>query len=39
MRPAERGGIKKALANENFKDQSDEAIVKSLNKRFCSGAM
>lgn len=31
--------IKKALANENFKDQSDEAIVKSLNKRFCSGAM
>ncbi len=31
--------IKKALANENFEDQSDEAIMKSLNKRFCSGAM
>jgi len=31
--------IKKALSNEDFKDQSDEAIMKNLNKRFCSGAM
>lgn len=31
--------IKKALTSEDFEDQSDEAIMKSLNKRFCSGAM
>jgi thiol-disulfide isomerase/thioredoxin len=31
--------IKTALANEDFKDQPDDEIVKSLNKRFCSGAM
>jgi peroxiredoxin len=31
--------IKKALASEDFKDQPDDTIVKSLNKRFCSGAM
>jgi peroxiredoxin len=31
--------IKKALASEDFKDQSDDQIMKSLNKRFCSGAM
>jgi len=31
--------IQKALAHEDFKDQSDEAIMKGLNKRFCSGAM
>jgi thiol-disulfide isomerase/thioredoxin len=31
--------IKKALVSEDFKDQSDDEIVKALNKRFCSGAM
>jgi len=31
--------IKKALANEDFKNQSDEAVMKSLNKRFCLGDM
>ncbi len=31
--------IKKALVSEDFKDQPDDAIVKSLNKRFCSGDM
>jgi len=31
--------IKKALASEDFKDESDDEIVKALNKRFCSGAM
>jgi thiol-disulfide isomerase/thioredoxin len=31
--------IKNALAREDFKDQPDDEIVKSLNKRFCSGAM
>jgi thiol-disulfide isomerase/thioredoxin len=31
--------IKKALATEDFKDQSDETIMKGLNKRFCMGAM
>ena len=31
--------IKKALTSENFKDQPDDEIVKSLNKRFCSGGM
>jgi len=31
--------IKKALANEDFKDIPDDEIMKSLNKRFCSGAM
>jgi peroxiredoxin len=31
--------IKKALASEAFKDQSDDDIMRSLNKRFCSGAM
>jgi peroxiredoxin len=31
--------IKKAVSSEEFKDQSDEAIMKNLNKRFCSGAM
>ena len=31
--------IKKALASEDFKDQSDDAVVKSLNKRFCSEGM
>jgi peroxiredoxin len=31
--------IKNALASEDFKDQPDEEIIKSLNKRFCSGAM
>lgn len=31
--------IKNALAKEDFKDQTDDAIVKSLNKRFCSGPM
>lgn len=32
------GKIKKALAGEDFKDQSDEAIISALNKRFCVGA-
>jgi len=31
--------IKKALASEDFKDQSDDAIIKGLNKRFCKGDM
>jgi hypothetical protein len=31
--------IKTALAKEDFKDKPDDEIVKSLNKRFCSGAM
>jgi thiol-disulfide isomerase/thioredoxin len=31
--------IKKALASEDFKDKPDDEIIKSLNKRFCSGAM
>jgi len=31
--------IKKALATEDFKDRSDDEIVRSLNKRLCSGAM
>ena len=31
--------IKKALASEDFKDKSDDEIVKAMNKRFCSGAM
>ena len=31
--------IKKALATEDFKEKPDDEIVKSLNKRFCSGAM
>jgi peroxiredoxin len=31
--------IKKALANEDFKNQPDAEIMKALNKRFCSGDM
>ena len=31
--------IKTALTSENFKDEPDDEIVRSLNKRFCSGAM
>ena len=31
--------IKTALGKEDFKDQSDAVIVKSLNKRFCQGPM
>jgi thiol-disulfide isomerase/thioredoxin len=31
--------IKKTLASEDFKDNSDDEIIKALNKRFCSGAM
>jgi thiol-disulfide isomerase/thioredoxin len=31
--------IKKTLASEDFKSETDDAIVRSLNKRFCSGAM
>jgi len=31
--------IKQALASEDFKDKSDDEVVKALNKRFCSGAM
>jgi len=31
--------IKKTLASEDFKDKSDDEIIKALNKRFCSGAM
>jgi hypothetical protein len=27
------------LATEDFKNQSDETIMKGLNKRFCMGAM
>lgn len=29
--------IKNALASEDFKDKSDDEIVRALNKRFCSG--
>ena len=31
--------IKKALATEDFKNQSDDEIIKALNKRFCMGGM
>jgi peroxiredoxin len=31
--------IKKALSNEDFKNQPDADIMKALNKRFCSGDM
>jgi thiol-disulfide isomerase/thioredoxin len=31
--------IRKALATEDFKKQSDNEIIRALNKRFCSGAM
>jgi peroxiredoxin len=31
--------IKKALATEDFKQEPDDEIMRSLNKRFCSGAM
>lgn len=31
--------IKKALASDDFKDKSDDEIIKALNKKFCSGAM
>ena len=31
--------IKTALAKEDFKDKPDDEIMKSLNKRYCSGAM
>ena len=31
--------IKRAITSEDFKQQSDEDIVKSLNKRFCSEGM
>lgn len=31
--------IKKALASEDYKSQPDDEIVRSLNKRFCSGGM
>lgn len=31
--------IKKALASEDFKNKPDDEIIKSLNKRFCSGVM
>jgi len=31
--------IKKALASEDFKNKSDDEVIKALNKRFCSGAM
>ena len=31
--------IKKALSSEDFKSTPDDEIIKSLNKRFCSGAM
>jgi len=31
--------IKTALASEDYKDQPDDQIMRSLNKRFCSGAM
>jgi len=31
--------IKKALAEEKFTDKSDDEIIRSLNKRFCSGGM
>jgi thiol-disulfide isomerase/thioredoxin len=31
--------IKKALASEDYKSEPDEEIIRSLNKRFCSGGM
>jgi len=31
--------IKRALTTEDFKDQPDDAIIRSLNKRFCTGEM
>ena len=31
--------IKTALSTEDFKDQTDDAIIKVLNKRFCTGEM
>jgi len=31
--------IKKALASEDYKTEPDDEIIRSLNKRFCSGAM
>jgi peroxiredoxin len=31
--------IKNALSTEDFKDKTDDEIMKALNKRFCSGAM
>jgi len=31
--------IKKALAGEDYKTEPDDEIIRSLNKRFCSGAM
>jgi peroxiredoxin len=31
--------IKKALADEDFKNEPDDEIIRSLNKRFCVGAM
>jgi thiol-disulfide isomerase/thioredoxin len=31
--------IKKALASEDYKSEPDDEIMRSLNKRFCSGAM
>ena len=31
--------IKRALTKEDFKDQTDDEIMKALNKRFCAGAM
>lgn len=31
--------IKTALSTEDFKDQSDDAIIKGLNRRFCTGEM
>ena len=31
--------IKKALASEDFKDKPDDEVIRSLNKRFCMGAM
>jgi hypothetical protein len=31
--------IKKALASESYKTESDDEIIRSLNKRFCSGGM
>ena len=32
------GKIKKALASEDFKDATDDEIIRGLNKRFCVGA-
>lgn len=31
--------IKKALASEDYKSEPDDEIIRSLNKRFCSGGM